>query len=278
VVWFAVIALALYAARWERPRWSVAHGYRLIIGGGVVLPMVVLAALLAYGLPAIGRLSPPPQEDAVQVAVAGEQWWWRVSYSTPAGAVELANELRLPLGQRTDITLTSDNVIHAFWVPSLAGKVDLVPGRRTRISLEPSRTGTFGGVCAEYCGTAHALMGFRVVVMPAEAFAEWLAAQARAASEPATTDAMRGRTLFAKNGCPACHVIRGADPGGRIGPDLTHVGGRSLLAGVLPNRSDTMVQWLSAPHRVKPGARMPPFGMLPAADLRALAAYVSGLQ
>jgi len=280
VIWLAVTMLALYAARTQRPHWSVASGYKLIIGGGVILPTVVLATLLAYGLSGIGRLSPAPVAEALAIAVSGEQWWWRVRYGGPAGSlVELANEIRLPVGQRTDVTLTSDNVIHAFWIPSLAGKVDMIPGRTTRISLEPTRTGSFRGVCAEYCGASHALMGFAVEVMEPDAFQAWLLRQSAVASEPSTAAARRGRDLFATNGCGACHVIRGTSADGGIGPDLTHIGGRSTLAATtLPNRQDTMAQWIAAPHRSKPGVQMPAFAMLPAGDLQALAAYMSGLR
>lgn len=280
VIWVAVTLLALYAARNKRPRWSVSTGYRLIIGGGVILPTVVLAALLAYGLSGIGRLSPAPVAEALAIEVSGEQWWWRVRYGGPAGSlVELANEIRLPVGQRIDVTLTSDNVIHAFWIPSLAGKVDMIPGRTTRISLEPTRTGSFRGVCAEYCGASHALMGFAVEVMERVAFDAWLTGQSAGAGQPATSEASRGRDLFASNGCAACHAIRGTSADGRIGPDLTHVGGRSTLAAAaLPNRQDTIAQWIAAPHRSKPGVLMPAFDMLPVGDLQALAAYLSGLR
>ena len=279
VIWVAVTLLALYAAKTKRPQWSVNTGYRLIIGGGVVLPTVVLAALLAYGLPGIGRLSPAPVSEALAIEVSGE-WSWRVRYGGPAGPpVELANEIRLPVGHRTDVTLTSDNVIHAFWIPSLAGKVDMIPGRTTRISLEPTRTGRFRGVCAEYCGASHALMGFAVEVMERDAFDAWLTGQSAGAHAPLTSEASRGRDLFAMNGCAACHAIRGTSADGRIGPDLTHIGGRSTLAAAaLPNQQDTMAQWIAAPHRSKPGVLMPAFDMLPAGDLQALAAYLSGLR
>ena len=280
VIWLAVTALALHAARSRRQRWSVAAGYRLIVVGGVLLPTLVLAALLAYGLPLLDRLLGTPAEAEVNVAVSGERWWWRVRYLDEAGpAVELANEIRLPVGARVNVTLSSDNVIHAFWIPSLAGKVDMIPGRTTRLLLEPARTGTFRGVCAEYCGTSHALMGFTVEVMEPAAFAAWLSAQAKKAKPARKPLARRGQALFTTHGCAACHTIRGTGAHGRMGPDLTHVGGRpTLAAATLPNERDTMAEWIRAPHRSKPGVQMPAFGMLPDDDLRALAAYLSGLQ
>lgn len=279
VIWLGMTALALYSMRERRPQWTAASGHRLILVGGVVFPTVVLAALLAYGLPSLTQLldSRPGQ---LAIAVSGEQWWWRVRYVTPSGqAIDLANEIRLPVGRRAEVQLTSDNVIHSFWIPSIAGKVDMIPGRITRLALEPTRTGTFRGVCAEYCGASHALMGFSVEVMEAEAFAGWLATQSQNAIEPASVPAHRGRELFSASGCAACHSVRGTGADGLIGPDLTHVGGRlTLAAAALPNSPGAMADWIAKPHRAKPGAQMPAFDMLPPEDLRALAAYLSGLK
>lgn len=279
-IWAGVTLLALHALRERREQWSPARGYRLIVGGGVVLPTVVLSALLAAGLPSLTQLLDPPQAGALTIAVSGEQWWWRVRYDSPSGPpVELANEIRLPAGERAEVQLASDNVIHSFWIPSIAGKVDMIPGRTTRLSLEPTRTGTFRGTCAEYCGASHALMGFSVVVMEKAAFTAWLAEQARDAQVPATPEAIRGQALFSANGCSACHAVRGTRAAGGVGPDLTHVGGRSsLAAGALPNDTNHLVDWIARPGRAKPGALMPPFGMLPIADLHALAVYLSGLK
>jgi cytochrome c oxidase subunit 2 len=280
VIWAGMTLLALYSMRERREQWSPARGYRLIVGGGVVLPTVVLSALLAAGMPSLTRLLDPPRAGTLTIAVSGEQWWWRVRYANPSGApVELANEIRLPVGERTEVRLASDNVIHSFWIPSISGKVDMIPGRTTRLSLEPTRTGTFRGTCAEYCGASHALMGFSVAVMEKAAFTAWLAEQSRDALEPATPEAIRGRELFSANGCSACHSVRGTRAAGVVGPDLTHAGGRlTLAAAALPNDTSHLVDWIARPHRAKPGALMPPFGMLPLDDLHALAAYVSGLK
>ena len=123
--------------------------------------------------------------------------------------VELANEVRLPLGQRTHVELSSDNVIHAFWVPSIAGKVDMIPGRMTYLTLEPTRIGTFRGVCAEYCGTSHARMTFEVVVVEPDEFNSWLTAQRGEAAAPASGPARQGAAAFDESGCGSCHTVRG---------------------------------------------------------------------
>jgi cytochrome c oxidase subunit 2 len=279
VVWIGVIGLAVYAVH-VRPE---AHNERkaklFIIGGGAALPTVVLAAYLIYGLGMMPALLAPVPEGGLRIGVAGEQWWWRVRYPGSSGAVELANEVRLPLGERVEFILESPDVIHAFWVPSLGGKIDMIPGRVNRLVLEPTETGVFRGACAEYCGTAHALMNFYVVVMEQDDFAGWLAHQAGPAQAPAGPLAARGQELFLANGCGACHAVRGTSADGVVGPDLTHVGSRlSLGAGVLPNEPDDFLRWIARTEDVKPGVHMPAFGMLPAEDLRALAVYLDGLE
>jgi len=281
VIWLVVIGIAVYAMRAQ----PGAHRRRtavLIIGGGAVLPTVVLAGLLAYGLALIPELLPPASEDALQIAISAEQWWWRVRYPVPGGnggAVELANELRLPVGARVALSLESPDVIHSFWIPALGGKIDMIPGRRNRLVLEPTRTGVFRGVCAEYCGTSHALMRFDVVVLEPRDFAAWLQHQQAPAQDPTGPLAAHGQELFLANGCGACHTVRGTPADGVVGPDLTHVGSRlSLGAGVLPNNPEAFRRWIAHTDSVKPEVLMPTFGMLPPEDVQALATYLDGLQ
>jgi cytochrome c oxidase subunit 2 len=198
---------------------------------------------------------------------------------TAQGIVETANEIRLPVNERIELQLTSPDVIHSFWVPSIAGKMDLIPGRVTRLALEPTRTGAFRGACAEYCGASHALMAFTVVVVERDEFEQWLEAQAAPASGPADALAARGGTAFITNGCTACHTIRGTAAAGVIGPDLTHVGGRTRIgAGTLENDAAAFVAWISETDRIKPGVHMPAFRALSRDDLSALGAYLDGLQ
>ncbi|WP_236614286.1 cytochrome c oxidase subunit II [Stutzerimonas azotifigens] len=279
LIWALVIGLALYVTR-AHPE---AHGVRsarwLIIGGGVVFPTTVLTALLIYGLMLIPELRATGDIDR-RIEVAGEQWWWRVRYPQENGeAVELANEIRLPLGERILFRLSSPDVIHSFWIPSLAGKVDMIPGRITELVVEPTRTGTFRGACAEYCGASHALMNFQVVVMEPDAYRDWLAHQATLARAPTAEQARRGQQAFLANGCGACHTVRGTPADGRLGPDLTHVGSRlGLGADALPNDREALIRWIGHTGEVKPDVRMPAFGMLPVDELAALAAYLSELE
>src|SRR5690606_28931962 len=258
LVWVLVVALAVYALRARRQHSQRTAG-ALIVGGGVMLPTVAPTGLLSWGLwerPGVLALPPP---GGLRIAVTGEQWLWRVRYEPPDGpAVELANEIRLPVGQRIALRLESPDVIHSFWLPALAGKIDMVPGRVNHLALEPTRTGTFRGACAEYCGTAHAWMRFDAVVMEPEAFAAWLARQQQPAAAPEGPLAARGGTTFLASGCGACHTVRGTPADGVVGPDLTHVGSRlRLAAGVLPNEPAAFERWIARPHELKPDVHMP---------------------
>jgi cytochrome c oxidase subunit 2 len=279
VIWLSVTALALHAIRSRRSVWSERAGLLLIAIGGGAIPMVVLAALLAYGMPTLARQLDTSTPASVRMTVVGEQWWWRVRYELPDGShVELANEVRLPRGRVTAVTLTSTNVIHSFWIPALAGKLDMTPGRFTHLTLEPAATGTYRGVCAEYCGASHARMALIVEVMEPDAFEQWLLAQ----SQPTTTSGRAveaGAGAFRANGCGACHAIRGTASVATIGPDLTHVGSRrSIAAASLPNQPDDIARFIAGPGHIKPGALMPPFGMLPPDELNTIAAYLRSLQ
>ena len=215
VVWVLVIALAVFAVR-LRPR---EHGRRTavaLIVGGVVFPAVVLT----YGLVLMRDLRLPADPGSTTgVEVVGELWWWRVTYVTPDGwRIESANEVRLPIGSRSALYLSSPNVIHSFWAPSLAGKMDLIPGRVNELVLEPTSAGTFRGECAEFRGGAHALMAFSAVTMPPDDFAAWLEREAAPATAPADAAGQRGQEVFFTYGCGACHTVRGTGPGAGSAP------------------------------------------------------------
>ena len=280
IVWIGVVALTIYALRTRPVAQTNQWIPMLIIGGGAIVPTVVLAGLLTYGLALLPPLLAPAPEGSLRISVVGEQWWWRVRYQPPLGdPVELANEIRLPVGQPVTFDLESPDVIHSFWIPSLGGKVDMIPGRRTRLTLHPTRTGVFRGVCAEYCGASHALMAFEVVVVEPAEFNRWLDAQRAPATALDSGQAALGRARFFANGCNACHSIRGTEARGSVGPDLTHVGSRRTLgAGIIPNDTGGFLRWLEHTDRVKPGVHMPHFRMLPREELTAIAAYLESLQ
>ena len=277
-IWLGVGAIAWYATRLAPGEHSERGARRFIVIGGVVFPVFVLTGLLTYSL----SITPPllARGDGLEIAVAAEQYWWRVTYRMTDGtAFETANEIRLPVGERVDVRLTTADVIHSFWIPSLAGKVDMIPGRENRIALEPTRLGEFRGVCAEFCGTSHGLMAFAVVVMPPGEFNQWAQRQQTGATAPRTPLARRGAGLFLDLGCGACHRVAGTPATGRIGPDLTHVGSRrTLAAGTLPMTAEAAMHWLENTKRIKPDVAMPAYDMLDEAELQALAGYLESLE
>ncbi len=273
-----VTALAICGpARWRR--WLGRDG--IVIGGGIVFPVITLTALLGYGFVLTSINDPPSASgEPVKIAVVGERWWWRVIYRDVAGRrIESANELRIPVGRPIEIELTSADVIHSFWAPKLAGKLDMIPGRKNVLTLTAKETGLSRGQCAEYCGGAHALMSFYVVVMTQPEFEQWLAREAGSAKAPTEPEAQQGMTLFAASGCGACHTIRGTSANGVIGPDLTHVGGRlSLGAASLPNDEAAYARWIKDNQRIKPGNLMPPYGIFSESELAALSRYLAKLR
>jgi cytochrome c oxidase subunit 2 len=255
---------------------------RTVIVGGIAFPAGVLIALLLTNIGLMNSLAraPTDQPNTVPIAVTGEQWWWRVAYSTPDGATApSANEIRIPAGRDVVFTLRSADVIHSFWVPSLAGKVDMIPGRETRLRVRATRSGIFRGPCAEYCGGAHALMALQVIAMPSDAFDAWLAREAGSAAQPATELERRGQSLFVASGCGACHAVRGTPASGIIGPDLTRLGSRrSIAAGTLPLDHDNLVRFVTAGQKVKPGNTMPEYRIFSDDQRNALAAYLLSLK
>lgn len=279
VIWLAVIALALYA-----PHSQALGGRRganlLIIGGGVVFPLVVLTSLLLLGLPALRDLLRPATNEAFAIEITGHQWWWRVRYLREGQPpVESANEIRLPVGIRVNTVLRSTDVIHSFWVPALTGKMDMIPGRTNRLALEPTRTGTFRGACAEFCGSSHALMNLIVVVMERGEFDQWLDSQGQPAAPVADPVAQQGERAFFARGCNTCHAVRGTVARGIVGPDLTHVGSRpTIAAGVLPTAPAQFARWISNTERIKPDSQMPAFDGLTDDELTALSAYLTQLK
>lgn len=279
VIWTVVVGTAVYSIYRPRRHHPTTTKW-LVIGGGALFPTIVLTGLLCVSLPMLPELHRPAAEGSLQVHVDGALWWWRVEYErgTPEAVVS-ANEIRLPVGREVEFKLNSEDVIHSFWIPALGGKVDMIPGRQTRLRLLPTRIGEFRGVCAEFCGAAHAQMNFDVIVMPAEQFDAWLDEQRRPASEPQSSDGIAGRQLFLRHGCGGCHAIHGTEAVGRVGPDLTHFGSRrSIAAGVLVNNPDNLVRWIKEPDRVKPGAEMPAFHALTPIQTQKIASYLGTLE
>jgi cytochrome c oxidase subunit II len=251
--------------------------------GGVVITIVILFVLLissyltGHSLYSVASTSGP---GALTVEVTGHQWWWDVKYSSepPSQMVQTANEIHIPVGRPVLFKLTSNDVIHSFWIPNLHGKMDLVPGHVTNIWIRADRTGTYRGQCAEFCGYQHAHMAFTVVVESAEQFKAWYDAQLRPAPQPSTPEQTRGQQVFLSSPCIMCHRIQGTDAGGRVGPDLTHIASRPTIgAGTLENTRGNLAGWVVDSQKIKPGNRMPPNNIDPQ-DLQALLDYLQSLK
>lgn len=249
-----------------------------VIGGGLVFPGAVLAALFVWSLPMTPSWKPLPAPGALVVRVTGHMWWWDVRYGDAAGAeIRTANEIRIPVGRPVFLALDSADVIHSFWVPQLAGKLDMLPGRLQHLQLVADRPGTYRGQCAEFCGEQHANMALQVVALPPAEFDAWLAAQAQPAVAAPAQEA--GRRAFLAQRCDACHAVRGVTADSRLGPDLTHVGSRlQLAAGTLPNTDAGRREWIAHVQKVKSGARMPSYERLGEETVGAIADWLGALR
>jgi cytochrome c oxidase subunit 2 len=277
VVTLLVTALMLVPFVRRRPR--PVNRALFLWGGGVALPLLTLMALVPYVMSVGQETRASTAPDRLSVDVTGSLFWWQMSYRRGDGpAVASANELRLPVGEPVEVFLSAADVIHSFWIPRLAGKTDMIPGRVNRMVIQADEPGVFRGQCAEYCGLQHTLMAFDVLAVPRAEFDAWLAALARPVGEPEEPELRRGRDLFAGIGCGACHAVRGLTEGG-LGPDLTLVGGRrSLGAGTVPGGVGNIAAWIASSQHLKPGNGMPSYDQLEGTQLRALAAYLASLR
>jgi len=316
------------------------HGHPLIEVGLIVVSTLLLVIIAIPTVRGIWYMNDTPdRENALVVKVTGYQWWFNFEY--PDLGVVAANEMVIPTGRPVHIELRTGDVIHSFWVPKLAGKVDLMPNRANHMWLQADQANYYWAQCAEYCGESHAKMKFRVISLDEPEFTAWVehqksdartidpAAAAAAASRPraefaAQSDATdigfagsespfaywqekqaeptpgsedvdlitSGGEVFKQRQCIICHSIRGSAPGGNVGPDLTHFGSRTTLAGAaLENTPENLHRWLIDPHEVKPGNIMwrdayiesPSYNTkyaetLTAEDIDALVAYLSSLK
>jgi cytochrome c oxidase subunit 2 len=246
------------------------------------------AALIGVGLAGLAiasfftdrSMAAAAANEKLSVTVTGNQWWWDIVYNSGDASKTLrtANELHLPVGVPTRIILNSADVIHSFWVPSLAGKQDLIPGRENDIIIVPKTTGMFRGQCAEFCGVQHAHMSLVVVVESYPDFVKWWSHQLQPAPMPTTPLAMAGYKYVTTGPCSACHSIGGTTAGGLVAPDLTHLASRrSLGAGTLPMNEGNLYGWVEDPQSLKPGVHMPTIGLEPD-QLHAVVAYLETLK
>ena len=226
---------------------------------GVGLSTIVLVGLVVWTSMTMAQIANPPGKPALSINVRGHQWWWEFVYQNddPSQIFVTANEIHIPVGKPVRFTLNGEDVIHTFWVPSLGGKIQLIPGQTNVTWLEADRPGVYRGQCSQYCGQQHAHMIFSVFAYPPDVFEAWRKDQLRAASQPATDQARLGEQRFIER-CGACHTVRGTLANGHVGPDLTHLMSRATIAGgELPNNSGYLSGWIANSQNLKPGSVMP---------------------
>ncbi|WP_027145374.1 cytochrome c oxidase subunit II [Mesorhizobium sp. WSM3626] len=250
----------------------------IVIAVGLTAAIVVGLTLLSFfanrTLAAIGS------DAALTIRVTGHQWWWEVRYedATPSRILTTANEIHIPAGEPVRLLLTSTDVIHSFWIPSLAGKLDLIPGHINVLDIRADKPGVYRGQCAEFCGAQHANMGTFIIAEPRAKFDAWWNDQLQPAGPPTNGEAKNGADLFLKRPCVMCHRIGGTPAGGTVAPDLTHVASRqTIAAGTLMMSRGNLAAWIADPQGVKPGSHMPVVE-LNGDELNAIVAYLEGLK
>ena len=274
VLLYAIIKFRRRPGQDELP--PQTHGHTALEITWTVIPTILILGLGIWSTLTLFELDQPPAgADALEITAVGHQWWWAFEYPDADGngkRITTANELRVPVDRAIRVNLRSEDVIHSFWVPKLAGKVDVVPTRQNYMWFQADETGTFYGQCAEFCGTAHAQMKFLVQVLPQEDYLAW----AEGFGEPPvlTAQAQAGQTVFnSTGGCVVCHTAAGSDSpeivAGRVqgfltsetgiapGPNLTDLATRERFgAGLVDLNRQNLRQWLKDPEAIKPGNLM----------------------
>jgi cytochrome c oxidase subunit 2 len=287
VIWLAVM-LVLLGGILRRPpdqpdpltlREAAERRSVMMVGAATaatLLTVIVLTALSYVSQRQLYAKVPP----AVTIKVTGHQWWWDVRYESdsPDQGVTTANEIYIPAGLPIKVKLAASDVIHSFWIPSLMGKQDLIPGQDNELHFTADRPGIYRGQCAEFCGWQHAHMGIMAVVLPRDEFNAWRAAQTAPAATPTDAARRKGAEIFQSKACVMCHTVRGTSAGSRVGPDLTHFGSRkSIASATLPMSRGNIAAWVVDPQGIKPGTNMPNVS-LAADEIDPLVSYLEGLR
>ena len=279
VIFLVVAGLVIYSLIRYRAKGSAAEppqifGSRRLEIAWTAIPLVIVIVLFVLTVRTMARVDAPLQPNREpDLVITGHQWWWEARY--PNGAA-VANEIHIPAGRRLLARIESADVIHDFWAPELARKMDAIPGRPSYLWLEAGAPGTFPGACSEFCGKQHAWMRFQVIAEPEADFSAWLQHQADTPPAP-TGAAAEGALIFRERKCGDCHAVSPADTRPAKGPSLTHVATRKLLGRELPNTPENLARWIARPQSIKPGNLMPDQN-LSTADVQALTAYLESLQ
>jgi len=251
-----------------------------VVAAAVIVTAVTLFLVLVADFRVGQALTMPPSTKVVPIKIVGHQFWWEVQYpdSIAHNTVITANEVHIPADRPIVMELSSRDVIHSLWLPTLAGKKDLIPGYTRSLWFRADTQGVYRGQCAEFCGLEHAKMGLLVIAQSQSDFDAWIAAQRDTAATPLDSLAQRGKALFEGTTCAMCHQISGTTAAATTGPDLTHVASRqTIAAGTLRNTDANLYSWISDPQRIKPGTLMPATKLSPR-DMQAVIAYLRQLK
>lgn len=262
-----------------RTEWHIASGVNWIYIGSAIT-IVILIVAFGGTLAVISSASHAPTKPPITLNITAHQWWWEVQVndSVPSNTFETANEIHVPVGVPVRVRLQSADVIHSFWVPELAGKMDVIPGQVNEMWLRADHVGIYRGQCAEFCGLQHAHMALAVIAQSPADYAAWAGQQRSAGVAPApNTVASAGKQVFVAS-CGACHAVQGTDALGRLGPDLTHLASRlTIAAGLVDNTTPNLVQWVHNAQSMKPGVLMPKMD-IPMSDVKSVVAYLQTLR
>jgi cytochrome c oxidase subunit 2 len=245
-----------------------------------IIPVLIVVVLFLATARMIFAIQDAPKPTAaLEVTVVGHQFWWEFRY--PALHITTANELHIPVSgsdasRPTYMKLTSADVMHSFWIPRLAGKVDVIPNRINELWMDPRTPGLYEGQCAQFCGVEHAKMLLRVYVDTPEQFSAWVKQEQQPGEQDPAQAA--GRQEFESQACVNCHAIAGTSARGQFGPDLTHLASRkTIAAGAADNTTENLERWIADPDQIKPGALMPSMHLSPD-QVREITAYLNTLQ
>lgn len=284
VIWMIVMIVLIWAlsrSKEERPQEYPTRERRLttFVTAAVGMTVVIITGLTIASFITTRALSEAKPGD-LTIRINGQQWWWQVSYidPDPARSFDTANEIHVPVGRNVRLQLEAGDVIHSFWVPSLAGKQDLIPGRVNELTIRADRAGVYRGQCAEFCGLQHSHMAVLVIAESAADYQRWVDAQRQQAAASSDQEADAGKAVFISKPCAACHTVRGTDARGTTGPDLTHVGSRqTIAAGLFDTTRGSLAAWIADPQTLKPGNNMPMVA-LSSDELRQVSAYMASLK
>jgi cytochrome c oxidase subunit II len=283
-IWMIVMIVLIWAlsrskADWPRPNPEGERRLTTAVTAAVGMTVIIITGLTIASFTTTRALSEAEPGD-LTIRINGQQWWWQITYidPDPARSFDTANEIHVPVGRNVRLQLEAGDVIHSFWVPSLAGKQDLIPGRVNELTIRADRAGVYRGQCAEFCGLQHSHMAVLVIAESAADYEDWMSAQRQQAAASSNQEAEAGKAVFMSKPCASCHTVRGTDASGSTGPDLTHVGSRqTIAAGLFDTTRGSLAAWIADPQTLKPGNNMPMVA-LSSDELRQISAYMASLK